>query len=85
MGNTSYVCRGKETLARFLPYMKYLWKDQMACISLLSVHKFAGVFEDYKCVSKYKKRMKLGEGKRMNEWNVKIFIADEDGQCMMVA
>lgn len=39
----------------------------MACISLLSVHKLADVFEDYKCVSKYKKKDETERGKK-DEW-----------------
>lgn len=32
-----------------------------------------------------RKRMKWREGKRMNERNVRILIAAEDGQCVMFA
>lgn len=68
--NIAYVCVGKEkqfALAMFLPYMKYLWNDQMACISLLSAHKIVNVFEDYKCVSKYMKNDETERGKK-DEW-----------------
>lgn len=51
----------------FLPYRKYLWNDQMACISLLSAHKIVNVFEDYKCVSKYMKNDETERGKK-DEW-----------------